>query len=320
MSSFESRSRGGGGSSRDENDILQQISNGIREIANNVIQIRQSTNRIGTNQDSDELRKNMNFLVAQTNQVLKKVTQDFKLLDSVDRGSDKQKKMLKAKLLKDFESTANSFKQITNIASQKEKSTPVPQQTFARRNDDHYAFDDEENVRQTENKRLLDQQFHSLEQERIFQDDYVRRRNEEIKEIEKQVIEVNEMFVDVSNLVQEQGHMIDNIESNVEKTSHDTKAATVELKKASEYQKSYRSKLCVLVLIILIIAGVAAIAIWWFASPSTPAPTPAPTPVPVTKQPMSQLKNTKYAEGAPIDTKKEERNVNLDKKKAYRHK
>jgi len=208
--------------------------------------------------------------------------------------------MLKSKLLKDFESTASSFKQITTLAAQKEKSTPVPNNTFTRRNDDHYA-DDDDNIKHQENQKLLDQQFMQVDQERIFHEDHVKRRNEEIKEIEKQVIEVNEMFVDVAHLVQEQGQMIDNIESNVEKTSHDTKSANVELKKASEYQQSYRSKLCVLVIIILVIAGVAALAIWWFASPSSskstttapPPATPAPTPARVVKLDNNKSENVK---------------------------
>ena len=103
---------------------------------------------------------------------------------------------------------------------------------------------------------------HTLEQERIFQDDLIRKRREEIQEIESQVIQVNEMFVDVAKLVTDQGLMIDNIEAHVEKANNDTKAANVELKKASEYQKSYRGKVCLLVLIILIIAGGAALGVW----------------------------------------------------------
>jgi len=174
-------------------------------------------NQLGTAKDSEELRHKMNYLITQTSQLVKKVTSDFKHLDSIDRGSDKQKKMLKSKLFKEFEITVSNLKSVATIAAQKEKATPVPQR-FAVRSDDIYGDDDFEHRKAEESKRLLDEQkFQSVEQERIFQEDFVSRRNQEIKEIEKAVVEVNSMFQDVAQLVAEQGTMIDNIESNVEK-------------------------------------------------------------------------------------------------------
>lgn len=59
-------------------------------------------------------------------------------------------------------------------------------------------------------------------------------------------------------LVEEQGDMIDNIESNVASTEQNTKEGTAELRKANEYQKSSRKKLCWLLLCIVILCGVVA--------------------------------------------------------------
>jgi hypothetical protein len=51
-------------------------------------------------------------------------------------------------------------------------------------------------------------------------------------------------------------HLSDTIESNVEDGSRNTEAATAELRKASKHQRSYRTKLCwCLIVLILIAAG-----------------------------------------------------------------
>jgi len=288
MSSYPTKSyemRNNVNNYQDDSDVMNQIANQLREIGNNIIQIRNFTNQIGTSKDSEELRKKMNYVATQTNHLVKGVTQDFRMLDSVERSNDKNKKMQKAKLVKEFESVVASLKQVTTIAAQKEKSTPVPQSTFTRKEDDYYAEPDFDSQQKENEKLLKDQRFQAVEQERIYQDDMVRRRNDEIKQIEKAVTEVNEMFLDVSQLVSEQGLMIDNIESNVEKGSQETKQAVQELKKASQYQRSSRSKMCCLLLLILIIAGAAAFGFWLFLGgpfSSSPAPAPAPNPAPAT--------------------------------------
>jgi len=283
---------------QDDSEVMNQIANTLREIGNNIVQIRQMTNQIGTSKDSEELRKRMNYVATQTNHLVKGVTQDFRMLDSVERSNDRNKKVQKGKLMKEFEITVTNLKQVTSIAAQKEKNTPVPQSTFHRRTDDVYAEPEFDSSTRDNERLVADQRFHELEQERIFQEDVVRQRNEDIKQIEKAVVEVNEMFVDVAQLVADQGQMIDNIESNVEKGAQETKAAVSELKKASEYQKSSRSKMCVLLIIILIIAGVAAVGFYLFLGgpfSSSPAASPPATPA-TTTQPASQ-KSLRFVDG-----------------------
>jgi len=83
-----------------------------------------------------------------------------------------------------------------------------------------------------------------------------------IKDLEKSVIEINELFIDVAKLVKEAQPMIDSIEANVESAVVATDQGVNELKKASTYQKSSRGKLCCLLLLLIIILAVVAIVIW----------------------------------------------------------
>jgi len=95
-----------------------------------------------------------------------------------------------------------------------------------------------------------------IENEREFNDALIHDREMGIKQIESAVSEVNEIFTDLANLVHEQGFMIDNIESNIESTAVQTQDGVVQLQKASQHQKSARSKMCILAIILVVIAAV----------------------------------------------------------------
>lgn len=102
-----------------------------------------------------------------------------------------------------------------------------------------------------------------VENERNFMDALIADREQGIKDIEKTVTEVNEIFRDLSHLVQEQGQMIDHIESNIDDSMARTDEGVVELRKANEYQKKSRNKMCCLALILLLLAGGAVLVIYF---------------------------------------------------------
>jgi len=57
--------------------------------------------------------------------------------------------------------------------------------------------------------------------------------------------------------------MIDNIESNIEESVVKTSDGVEELRKANDYQKSSRNKMCCLALIILIIAAIIVVVVYF---------------------------------------------------------
>lgn len=69
-------------------------------------------------------------------------------------------------------------------------------------------------------------------------------REEGIRRIQSQVSEVNQIFRDLASIVTEQGRQFDSIEDLAEESSLNTKQAVVELKKASDRQRSQRERLC----------------------------------------------------------------------------
>jgi len=84
------------------------------------------------------------------------------------------------------------------------------------------------------------------------------QRQKEILQIVKEVTALNQLWQDLSLLVVEQGSLLDRIDYNVEHAVRHMDEANSELTKASQHQKSYRSKLCLFLLCILVFVGVLA--------------------------------------------------------------
>lgn len=87
-------------------------------------------------------------------------------------------------------------------------------------------------------------------EEFAYQQNLIRQRDEEISNIESGITELNEIFHDLGTIVQQQGHLVDNIESNIYSVVNSTQSAARELGKAMASQRS-SSKWCLYMLIIL---------------------------------------------------------------------
>jgi t-SNARE complex subunit (syntaxin) len=69
------------------------------------------------------------------------------------------------------------------------------------------------------------------------------RREEQIKKIYKDVLEISTFMCDLNSLVQEQDQDIKHIEESIEYTKTQSEKAHEELVKAEEYQSSYYKKI-----------------------------------------------------------------------------
>ncbi|KAK7689840.1 hypothetical protein QCA50_006479 [Cerrena zonata] len=94
-------------------------------------------------------------------------------------------------------------------------------------------------------------------QELAYQESLIHEREAEIQEIETGIHELSQIFRDLGTLVQEQGGMLDNIESNISSIAVDTAGAAEELTTAHDYQRrAGRRALCLMVVLVIVIAVV----------------------------------------------------------------
>ena len=72
----------------------------------------------------------------------------------------------------------------------------------------------------------------------------IRAREKEICKIEKEVKEVNELFVTIGNLAEESSPMLDSIEYNIERSGYNSAAGVEELAEAEKSQKFFLPPCC----------------------------------------------------------------------------
>ncbi|EEF40925.1 syntaxin-124 [Ricinus communis] len=75
----------------------------------------------------------------------------------------------------------------------------------------------------------------------------IQERHDAVKEIEKNLIELHQVFLDMAALVEAQGHQLNDIESHVAHASSFVRRGTDNLQDAREYQKSSRKWTCIAV-------------------------------------------------------------------------
>ncbi|KAL8151196.1 hypothetical protein V2J09_021004 [Rumex salicifolius] len=84
----------------------------------------------------------------------------------------------------------------------------------------------------------------------------LQERHDAVKEIEKNLIELHQVFLDMAALVESQGQQLNNIESQVAHASSFVRRGTDELQTAREIQKNSRKWTCIAIILgaILIVA------------------------------------------------------------------
>ena len=75
----------------------------------------------------------------------------------------------------------------------------------------------------------------------------IQERHDAVKDIERSLLELHQVFLDMAALVEAQGHQLNNIETHVARASSFVIRGTVELESARVYQKSSRKWACIAV-------------------------------------------------------------------------
>ncbi|KAL5211555.1 hypothetical protein ABZP36_022402 [Zizania latifolia] len=76
----------------------------------------------------------------------------------------------------------------------------------------------------------------------------IQERHDAVKEIERSLLDLHQVFLDMAALVEAQGHQLNDIESHVARANSFVRRGAVELETARDYQKSSRKWACYAVL------------------------------------------------------------------------
>ena len=94
-----------------------------------------------------------------------------------------------------------------------------------------------------------------------FQESLIIEREEEIRDIEQGINDVNEIFRDLGTMIEVQGDQVGQIWTNVHNFTDDTRGASQELTSAARYQKNARNRACCLLLILAVVLLVVLLAV-----------------------------------------------------------
>lgn len=95
-----------------------------------------------------------------------------------------------------------------------------------------------------------------LQRELAFEQEMLLEQQARIRQIEADVIDVNQIMRELSSMVFQQGETIDTIENCIETATGNIEQGTSELQKAAQYQNKFRRKLLILTIIAIIIIAI----------------------------------------------------------------
>lgn len=81
----------------------------------------------------------------------------------------------------------------------------------------------------------------------------IQERHDAVKDIQKNLMELHQVFLDMAVLVESQGEQLNDIEGNVKRAHSIVKRGTETLQEARVYQKSSRKWTCYAIIILTII-------------------------------------------------------------------
>ncbi|KAI0384650.1 t-SNARE [Hypomontagnella monticulosa] len=263
LSSIEA---GGGGRSRNnsaytDDPEFSQLSQGLMQklfhLQGNILNLKSDIGFLGTRRDNPRLRERVHTTIEESTEQFKEVGEGVKKIQTWEEPTPTQK-YSQQKLSREFKSALGEFQALQRTAIEKQRASV----TSAKAALDHEGA--AEGHAEGEQLQLQQQeQVHLAPQDEVdFQEALITEREEEIRQIEEGVGDLNVLFQQVAQIVGEQGEQLETIESNAVNVRDDTRGADYELRSAARYQKNARSKACCLLLILAVIMAIVLLAVF----------------------------------------------------------
>lgn len=246
--------------------ILKNVQDNISNIKNGMENLKRLQNIHATFSLKKNFQQEEQNVRAQTEEVKRLFVDSKKAIARIDISKKPKneeqlmKQHLKISLITELNELSTQFKDeqteyMKNLNRMK-----------ANRRENMTKYDDYDADLDPEERERIAELEQKLQNDPGFTDDQVRqmllneqdiiRRDKEMREILTSIVELNELFKEFSQLVIEQGTLLDRIDYNLENAHDSIQRANADLLTAEKYQKMSRMTLVILVLILLVV-GVA---------------------------------------------------------------
>ncbi|KAL7102402.1 hypothetical protein ACP275_08G118100 [Erythranthe tilingii] len=89
----------------------------------------------------------------------------------------------------------------------------------------------------------------------------IQERHDAVREIEKKLLDLHQIYLDMAVLVEAQGDILDNIESQVSNAVDHVQSGTGALQNAKKLQKKSRKCMCIAIIILLLIVAIVVVGV-----------------------------------------------------------
>ncbi|CAJ2512128.1 Uu.00g077530.m01.CDS01 [Anthostomella pinea] len=269
LSSLESGSasgrRGNNGAFSDDPEfsrLSQGLMNKLFHLQGNISKLRSDISLLGTKRDNPRLRERVHTVLEESTEQFKEVGEGIKKVQTWEDVTPTQK-YSQQKLSREFKSALSEFQYLQREALEKQRASVTAARAALDPNSPGEVGASGYEGEQLQLQLQEQEQIHLAPQDEVdFQDALITEREEEIRQIEEGVGDLNVLFQQVAQIVNEQGETLQTIEDNAVNVREDTRGADVELRSAARYQKNARSKACCLLLVLAVIMTIVLLAVF----------------------------------------------------------
>lgn len=255
--------------------LSQSIDNNLYNINNNQLvsikNLLQQYESFHNNSDVPDLSIKLQRISGKLSMALKKTTENFKKVNEITKKLNKylnecesshededtlhylrRKESILIELIK---SSMNQFQKYQGKFENLQKATIAKYGKLGGDQDDE-AADASIGEPHTHQKQQMQIQYEPVNAEELEQQTLlVEEREREIHQISQDITEINDIFLNLHDIVNEQQFSIDNIEDNILRYSGDVQGASNELRRAERYQRRSGGRMLCCLLILLGVVG-----------------------------------------------------------------
>ncbi|XP_059490611.1 syntaxin-7 [Neocloeon triangulifer] len=255
-------------------NLSESITTNVYTINQSWKQLDEALRLLGTDRDSAGLRDTIHVGQLSTKQVVGQTTKEIQKLNFLVKRGSKPQKLQFERLQTEFKDAIKRYGQIqTQVAMKLRAHALVRPQTM----EEEY----EQTGDELEERAQLIAKQKQMKRDLEFEKEIMLERERRIKQIEEDVLDVNEIMRELSTMVHDQGEVVGSIEDNIERVHTDVAMGRQELEQASRYQNKRRRKLCwcasIAAVVALIIIGSIVIKFISLEPIVPPVTTPAPS-------------------------------------------
>ena len=241
--------------------LTNTLSTHLFTLTSSITQLTRELALVGTHKDSDELRDRIKHLLDETRQNFIGVTTGVKKVQGWDDPSPSMK-YTQNKLRHQLETSLADFQAVQRLSAEKNRQYVAAARQQVRHEDPERYRDEPETNEEVPLVQQQQQQAALTDQAEVeFFQGLIVSREEEIRDIERGVVEVNDLMKDLGAMVHEQGAGIELLSDNVSSAMDSYRGADAELRTADRSQQLARRRGFCLTMIMVVVVLVIVLAV-----------------------------------------------------------